>query len=164
MTEPLKITTSPRSDRQLDLTIELGPERTEEALHRAARAVAKRVNIPGFRQGKAPYGTVLRSYGRDALLNEVLDDLGQEVYKEALDIRENRALYARRKVADIDLNPPTFKLVVPLPPEVDLGDYRSVRVEAPEIDCNRCRRGSSTGAAACEPDHCGGNRPSCRDR
>ncbi len=121
MTEPLKITTSPRSDRQLDMTIELGPERTEEALHRAARQVAKRVNIPGFRRGKAPYQTVLRNFGREALLNEILDDLGQEVYKEALD-NEKIDPFARAEISDVDLNPVTFKLVVPLAPEVDLGD------------------------------------------
>ena len=104
MTEPLKITTSPRSDRQLDLTIELGPERTEEALHRAATQVAKRVNIPGFRRGKAPYQTVLRTFGRDALLNEILDDLGQEVYKEALDV-EKIEPFAQAQVSDVDTGP-----------------------------------------------------------
>lgn len=132
MTEPLKITTSPRSDRQLDLTIELGPERTEQALQRAARQVAKRVNIPGFRKGKAPYQTVLRSFGREALLREVLDDLGQEVYQEALSSEQINP-FAQAEVENIDLEPVTFKLVVPLSPEVDLGDYRSVRVEASEV-------------------------------
>ncbi len=133
MTEPLTITTDPRPDRQIALTIELGPERTEAALQRAAKLVAKRTNIPGFRRGKAPYATVLRHFGRDALLNEVLDDLGQEVYKEALDIAKIEP-FAEAQLEDVKLEPPTFKLVVPLRPEVDLADYRSVRLEAQEVE------------------------------
>lgn len=132
MTEPLTITTSPREDRQLDLTIKLGPERTEEALHRAARQVAQKVNIPGFRRGKAPYVTVLRHFGREALLNEILDDLGQEVYQEAL-TTEKIEPFAQAQVHDIEVDPPTFKLVVPLQPEIDLDDYRSIRVDEPQV-------------------------------
>ena len=37
------------------------------------------VIIEGFRRGKAPYQTVLRHFGREALLNDIVDDLGQEV-------------------------------------------------------------------------------------
>ena len=133
MTEPLTITTDPRPDRQIALTIELGPERTEAALQRAAKQVAKRANIPGFRRGKAPYATVLRHFGRDALLNEILDDLGQEVYKEALDIAKIEP-FAEAQLEDVKLEPPTFRLVVPLRPEVDLDDYRSVRLEAQEAE------------------------------
>ena len=66
-------------------------------------------------------------------LNEILDDLGQEVYKEALNI-EKIEPFSQAQIANVELNPPTFKLVVPLQPEVDLGDYRSVRVEATEVD------------------------------
>ena len=54
MSEPLIITMSPRDDHQMDMTIQLGPERTEQALQRGAKLVAKKAKIPGFRPGKAP--------------------------------------------------------------------------------------------------------------
>ncbi len=133
MTEALIITTTPRDDHQLDMQIQLGPERTEEALHRAARLVAKKARIPGFRPGKAPYITVLRMFGRDALLGEIADDLGQEVYKEALATTTLDA-YGQASLVDVDMNPLTYKLLLPLRPAVGLGDYRSVRLEAPAVN------------------------------
>jgi trigger factor len=132
LVEPLIISTSKRDDHQLDMTIQLGPERTEEALHRSAREVSKRAKIPGFRPGKAPYATVLRMFGRDALLSQVMDEMGDEIYKEAIDV-EHIEPYGRADLEDLKTDPVTFKLVVPLQPEVHLGDYRSIRVASPEV-------------------------------
>ena len=132
MVEALTIKTTPRDDHQFDMTIELGPERTETALQQAARLVAKRARIPGFRPGKAPYATVLRMFGRDALLNEIVDDLGQEVYKEAL-ASEHIEPYGQAAMSDYSVTPLTFKLVVPLRPTVELGDYRSIRFEPSQV-------------------------------
>ncbi len=131
MAEALIITTSPRDDHQLNLSIELGPERTEQALQRAARVVAKKARIPGFRPGKAPYATVLRMFGKEALLNEIMTDLGQEVYQEALDA-QGFDMYGPAGLEDVEFDPIKFKLVVPLRPTVDLGDYSGLRIEAPE--------------------------------
>ena len=131
MTEPLTITTVRRDDNQLDMTIMLGPERTEQALQRAARLVSKRARIPGYRPGKAPYATVLRMFGREAVLGEVLDELGQEVFEEALE-QEKLEPYAQAELEDVEMDPVAFKLVVPLPPTVELGDYHALRVEIPE--------------------------------
>jgi trigger factor len=131
LTEPLIITTSPRDDHQLDMTIQLGPERTEEALHRGVRVISKKAKIPGFRPGKAPYATVLRMFGKEAVLGEILDDLGEEVYKEALET-EKPDIYGQAALEDVKFDPVTFKLIVPLRPTVDLGDYRSIRLDAPE--------------------------------
>ncbi len=130
MAEELIVTTTPRNDHQLDLTIELGPERTEQALQRAVRLVSKKARIPGFRPGKAPFATVVRMYGKPSLLNEIVDDLGQEVYAEVLD-SHNLDPYGQASLENVDVDPVIkFQLVVPLRPTVDLGDYSDLRVEA----------------------------------
>ncbi len=131
MAEELIVTQSQRDDHQLDLTIQLGPERAEQALLQGAKLVSRKAKIPGFRPGKAPFATVLRMFGKEALLNEVLDDLGQEVYREVLD-SEKLDPYGQAALNDITTDPITFKLVVPLRPTVDLGDYASIRVEKPD--------------------------------
>ena len=61
-------------------------------------------------------------FGKEALLSEILDDLGQEVYQEALDVHEFD-LYGQAGLEDVEYDPVKFKLVVPLRPTVDLGDY-----------------------------------------
>ncbi len=130
MAEPLIITKSLRDDNQLDLSIELGPERTQQALERAARVVSKKARIPGFRPGKAPIPTVLRMFGKESVLSEIVDDLGEEVFTEALEAEQIRP-YAQAALQDVTFDPVTFKLVVPMPPTVELNDYRSIRVDAP---------------------------------
>ncbi len=132
MTEALTITTAPRTDHHLDVTIQLGPERTAAALHQAARLIARKTKISGFRPGKAPDATVIRLFGRDKVLREIMNDLGQEVYKEALEGKPFEP-YAQAQLEDVQLDPITFKLVVPLAPTVDLGDYRSIRLDAPDV-------------------------------
>jgi trigger factor len=130
LAEALIITTTPRNDQQLEMHIQLGPERTEEALQRSLKLIARKVRIPGFRPGKAPFATILRLYGREAVLRENIEDLGKEVIKEALDGRDIE-VYGQAKLTDVVVDPPTFTLVIPLRPTVELGDYRSIRVEAP---------------------------------
>ncbi|OQA46094.1 MAG: Trigger factor [Chloroflexi bacterium ADurb.Bin325] len=133
MAEPLIITKSLRDDNQLDLSIELGPERTRQALERAARLVSKKARIPGFRPGKAPIQTVLRMFGKESVLGEIVDDLGEEVFTEALEAEQIHP-YAQAALQDVTFDPVTFKLVVPLPPTVELNDYRSLRVDAPVVE------------------------------
>jgi trigger factor len=134
LAEELIVTTTPRDDHQLDLTIELGPERTEQALQRAVRLVSRKAKIPGFRPGKAPFATVVRMYGKPALLSEIVDDLGQEVYTEVLE-QQKLEPYGQAALEDVEVDPAIkFKLVVPLRPSVDIGDYSDLRVEAPTVE------------------------------
>ncbi len=132
MSEPLTITTAPRDDHQIGITIELGPERTAQAMHRAARAVAQKARIPGFRPGKAPDATVVRTYGRDKVLGEIMDDLGGEVFQEALEISKLES-YGRASLEKIETDPIRFTLVIPQPPTVQLGDYSGIHIVPTEV-------------------------------
>jgi trigger factor len=131
----VKVTTEPRDNRQIALTIEVEPERVEAALARAAKSLAHKTNIPGFRKGKAPRRIIEQMFGTGALLDEALDDLGQQVYREALD-QEKIEPYGPGQLEDLQTDPLVLKMLVPLPPKVELGDYRSLRVPfaAPAVD------------------------------
>jgi trigger factor len=128
----LEITSEDLGNRQVMLTIALDTDRVDRALRGAARRVSRDYNIPGFRRGRAPFQVVLQRFGREALLQEALDDLGQEAIQEALE-REALDPYDVPKLEDIQLEPLVLKLRVPLRPKVDLGDYRELRVQPPEV-------------------------------
>lgn len=131
----LKVSTEPRENRQLALTIEVDQERIDKELRKAARKVAQDYRIPGFRKGKAPYNVVVQQFGLPNLYREFVDDVAEEVFKTALE-QEGITPYAQASLEDIKLEPLTYTLIVPLDPEVQLGDYRTLRVEeeAPEVD------------------------------
>ncbi len=123
----MNVTTEPRDNRQLLLTIEVPQERVDAALAQAARRLSQKYKIPGFRPGKAPRDVVERMVGKQTLLEEVVDDLGPKVYKEALDTHHIEP-YGVGEMEDFTLEPMVFKMVVPLAPLVELGDYKSLRV------------------------------------
>lgn len=127
----LKVTQEPTEDRQLEVTVEVGQDRIDQELRKAARKVAREYRIPGFRKGKAPYSVVVQQIGLPTLYNEFIDKLGQEVYKEAIE-QESIEPYAMASLTDVEFEPVRYKLMVPLDPEVELGDYRSLRVEEEE--------------------------------
>lgn len=129
----LNIKSEPMEDRQMSLLVEVDQDRVDSELRKAARKVARQYRIPGFRQGKAPYTVVLQYVGLPTLFNEFIEPLGQEIYQKALEEVDFEP-YAQAQL-DIDsLEPLTYKFVVPLEPEIDLGDYRSLRVEEPAAE------------------------------
>ncbi len=131
----LNVTTEPRENRQLAITVEVDPARVEQELRKAARKVAKDYRIPGFRPGKAPYNVVVQQFGLPNLYREFVDQLAEEMYKSAIE-QEGIQPYAQAALEDVKLEPLTYTLLIPLEPEVKLGDYRTLRVEetAPEVD------------------------------
>jgi trigger factor len=129
------VTTEPRENRQLAVTIEVSKDQVERELRKAAAKVAGDYRIPGFRKGKAPYHIVVQQFGLANLYSEFVEDLGQKLFAEALE-QEGIAPYAQSSLEDVALEPLTYKLVVPLEPEVILGDYKSLRLEEikPAVD------------------------------
>jgi len=123
----LKIEKQDLEDCQVQLTVEVSDEQVEAAMQSAARRMSGRSKIAGFRPGKAPYKLVLQRYGEEAIFEEALDHLGQEVYRRALEesTLEPFAPGALNEV--VSRQPLTLRYTVPLAPEVDLGAYRELR-------------------------------------
>ena len=129
----MKITTERLPNCQVSLVIEPDAQQIEDALRKAASKVATKYTIPGFRKGKAPYSAVVRAYGKEALYDQVVEDLGEKLYKQALD-QSGLVPIAPGVLDNVTYDPLTLYLTLPMPPEVDLGDYRSVRVERPVVE------------------------------
>jgi trigger factor len=132
---PLKIETEDLAERQVQLTVEVPDDAIEAAMHRAARHLSRHAKIAGFRPGKAPYEIILQRYGEEAVFEEALDALGQDVYRQAL---EDSALdpVAPGSLDDVvSRKPLVLRYTVPLTPEIDLGTYRDLRLgfERPHV-------------------------------
>jgi len=117
------------------LTIEVDEERTQRALRNAARRISRQSKIPGFRPGKAPYKVVARMFGKEVLYQEVVDELGNAVYQEALE-EIGLEPFDQAAITDYETDPLVLKMVVPLAPVIELGDYRQMRLE-PEKEAAR---------------------------
>ncbi len=124
----MKISTEQLEDCQVLLTIEVEPERVEKFMRRGARQLANRLPIPGFRKGKAPYEVVVAKIGKQAIYQEILEEMVKEAYQEALTQTQLQPV-AQAELEDVKFEPTVFRLRVPVSPQVKPGDYRSIRVE-----------------------------------
>jgi trigger factor len=132
----LNVQTERLENHTARFTVEVEAERLEQAKREAARKLAARVNIPGFRKGKAPYKVLVSYVGEGAVLEDAIEVLGNEVYKDIISSAEVEP-YGPGSLEDFALEPqPTFKFVVPLQPTTDLGSYRDIRLayEAPVVE------------------------------
>ena len=123
----MKVTTERLEDCQVNVIIELDAAEIDKRLRQTARKISRQFTVPGYRRGKAPFAAVIRAFGREAIQQQAIDDLGQELYEEALEEIEYEP-YQVGELQDVEWDPFRMTVLLPIPPEVDLGDYRSVRV------------------------------------
>ncbi|MBK9122898.1 MAG: trigger factor [Chloroflexi bacterium] len=125
----MNVQTERLENHTVRLTVEVPKERFDQARASVIRKVSGRINIPGFRKGKVPPSMVVKYVGEAYILEEVMESLGQDVYKEAL---ESAGIEPAAPGSMDDFAPEPevkFTYTVPLAPEVTLGDYRSFRLE-----------------------------------
>lgn len=127
----MQITTEKLEENQLLLNVTVEEEVVEKSLDQAYRRLVQRANIPGFRKGKAPRSMVERFVGRSALMEDALEHLLPELAQKAMQ-EEGVEAAADPRIEVVQVDPVIFKAVVPLPPKVELPDYRQIRVERTE--------------------------------
>ena len=129
----MQVTRESDSSTEVTLNISMDSEDEEPFLNRSYRRLAGRVRIPGFRPGKAPRAVVESHLGRATLVQEALEFMIPESLDQVLREHEIRA-FSEPQLEVLDVEPVSFKAVVPLEPEVDLGEFRTIRVESPPVD------------------------------
>ena len=129
----MKVTAETLPERQVKLQIEVDDERHSEAIEKAYRRLAPRVQIPGFRPGKAPRPLIEKQLGRHRLLDEAMDLLIPDVYREALQEQDLNPV-AQPSVELVSHEPLVFTATVPLQPVIELGDYASIKLPRPKVE------------------------------
>jgi trigger factor len=125
----LKIETQALEDQQTKLIAEIDSETLERYKRQAARKISQKTKFPGFRPGKAPYDLVRRMYGDEALQQEAIELMLDEVYPQVLQEANITPSGPGKLEEIIQMDPPTFAFVVPLPPSIELGNYNDIRKE-----------------------------------
>jgi len=123
----LKIETQTREDHQMKVTAEFEASALDKYKQQAARRIANKSKIPGFRPGKAPYDVILRLYGEPAIVDEAIELMVENVYPQILTEAKIEPA-APGSLEDITKGDPLkFSFVIPLEPTVDLAGYKNVR-------------------------------------
>jgi len=115
------------------LTLHIEEEQERRALRETARRLSREINVPGFRKGKVPPHVLMRVAGEEWVLGEVVKDLLEDTYAEVLEQAGIEA-YGSAILENVTRSPMSVTLRVPLAPEVELGDYHSVRLPPEPVE------------------------------
>ncbi len=131
----MNVTTAPAPHSSVLLEVEVPADRLDREVAESVRRLSRRTRVPGFRPGRAPRAMLERVLGDGVVLDDAVERLVESAYREAI-IETSTVPLARGSIEVVQAEegkPVRFKATVPVPPEVELGDYRDFRF-APEID------------------------------
>ena len=118
------------SGNQVKIAFEIASEKFDEAVQKAYLKVRGRVNVPGFRKGKAPRKLIETMYGESVFYDDAFEILFPTEYEAA--VKENNLQVVDRPEVDElkqigvgkDLQ---FTVKVYVKPDVELGDYKGLK-------------------------------------
>lgn len=132
----MNVTTEKIENHKVVLTIEVPAEELDKGIKVACKSLANRVNIPGFRKGKAPRRILEMNIGKEAILDEAFDRVAQKAFDEALK-QENLDPVDRPQVDIVTLEEGknvVFKATITPVPEVTLGEYKGLKVAKDAVE------------------------------
>ena len=120
---------------QVALTIEVGADEFEAAVEKAYQKMRRKINVPGFRPGKAPRKMIERMYGAEVFFEEAINIAFPEAYEAAVEQEKLQVVGypAVEMVGEVTKDGFTFKATAPVYPEVTLGEYKGLKAEKPEV-------------------------------
>lgn len=119
---------------QLEIVID--GEQFREAIKQAYRKESKKINVPGFRKGKAPLHIIETYYGSEVFFEDALNLLYADAVEAAInesglkviDDKMDFDLVSISKEDGVD-----FKVSVTTYPEIELTEYKGLKAERPLV-------------------------------
>lgn len=120
---------------QVALTIEVEAQDFEAAIQKAYRKMRNKINVPGFRPGKAPQKMIEKMYGVEVFFDEAINIAFPDAYEAAVKEKELQVVGypSVELVGQCTREGFTFKAVAPVYPEVTLGQYKGLSAPKEEV-------------------------------
>lgn len=117
------------------LTIEASTEDFEKALQKAYLKNKNKINVQGFRKGKAPRAIIEKMYGSEVFYEDAANEIIPEAYEKAAE-ESKLDIVSRPEIDVVQIEKGKefiFTAEVAIKPEVTLGDYKGIEVEKKEV-------------------------------
>ena len=117
-------------DKRVELEIKVDAETFEKAVDAAFKRNSKRMNVPGFRRGKAPRKMIERLYGEGVFYEEAVNNTYPAAYEDAVKEKSIEPVdRADIEVMQVGKDGYSFKATVTVKPEVSIEGYKGIEVE-----------------------------------
>ncbi len=130
----MKVSLEKKGQNVVSLAVEIEADRAQKAYDQACRQLSQKVNIPGFRKGKAPKNVIEKTLGPDYIKRETLEHLIPQLIGSAITEKELDVI-TEPEVDSLNFElgqPLSFTAQFEVRPEVTLGNYKGVSVEVGE--------------------------------
>ncbi len=113
------------------LIIEVADADFEAACEKAYQKQKNKIQLPGFRKGKAPRAMIEKMYGKEVFYEDAANEVIPDAYEKAYDeCGEDIVSTPKIDVVQLEAGKPfIFSAEVALKPPVELGKYKGVKVE-----------------------------------
>ncbi len=134
---------------QLEITVD--GEKFREAISEAYKKNGKKINVPGFRKGKAPLHLIEKYYGSEIFFEDALNLLYNDLVEDA--ITESGLKVINDKM-DFDLvsiskeDGVDFKVSVTTYPEIEIGEYKGLKAEKTAVKVDAAEVNAEVNAMA----------------
>ena len=116
------------------LTIETSAEEFEAAVNKAYLKMRGKINVPGFRVGKAPRKIIEKMYGAEVFYEEAVNIILPDAYEAAVKEQELEVVgYPQVELESCTKDGVVFKCTVAVYPEVKLGQYKGLEAPRAEV-------------------------------
>ncbi len=115
-----------------ELEILVDGEKFREAIKAAYKQNAKKINVPGFRKGKAPLSFVETYYGSEIFFEDALNLIYGDVVEEAITESGLKVINDKMDFDMVSISKEDgvdFKVTVTTYPEIELGEYKGLKAE-----------------------------------
>ena len=127
----MNVTTEKLENSQILMTITIESKEVDKGFDAAWKSISTKINIPGFRKGKAPRKIVENRIGLPAIKEEAFEIITKKFYPEAL--QEAQVTPVSHPSVDIKVfeehKDMVLNITVTVKPEVELGEYKELTVE-----------------------------------
>ncbi len=131
----MKVTSVEKKEKStVELMIQVEAEAFEAAIQKVYLKTRGRINVPGFRKGKAPRKIIEGMYGASVFYEDAVNECYPAAYEEAV---KEQGLddvgYPKMEIVEMGKDGFTFKALVSVRPEVKLGEYLGLTAPKEEV-------------------------------
>jgi len=116
------------------INLEIPPDQTSQEYNKAWKRLGQRLNIPGFRRGKAPRAIVEKTVGVDRIKQEAMDRLFPHIFADAIS-EHQLDIVAPPQIDNLKFDLAegiSVQATVELRPEAQLPDLGNIQVKVAE--------------------------------